>query len=922
MDPPIKRHNHCLDGALPTPTAARKKARPSHVYDASDREAFELKTLETDVFLRIVAWQEAHKSEGVGTKEELMFRAAFSSRLVAALQASVRLLSFNKDGEFPPDLIDLDGLARLSTLQTSSNLITTWKSFLAWPMTRFFFNSSGRWAGNPGISYEPPPQKVTGVDYTYLLGGRFRYWLLGRPTNPNKGNELKSFLLCESLLRLKKCSLPVSDDFIYMSLRDHAEALSQPDEDITGWSDMVDVVSIQERIDSIVDSILPRRLNFRQALQADHVPTRKSTAVDTRSKGGAVGRFLNDFKKVRSAISELQIASAPKTQPSLPPEPVPPLELDPDPDNDDRDLIAVVDHARPQPSNFRLSFSGVDALYEMRYTPTSGVQTFRVPESMLEPFTLPPNFATMKDLILQPDQPVPGGDVRPVDLIASDQLREEYSSLMVGEPVKATAVPIIEPFKVRVITKGSPYAYYEAQRVQRILTQRMKCCSISACFPALQGPIDLAELNRKFKNCRYFLSGDYKGATDTLRRDISEYAMRAILHRLSLSSPEYAPDQPLGRLLINTLTNHQIDYLKDGQPDFSCQQQRGQLMGSFLSFPILNIINLAVNWFYLEPDDTSVKTLKALPLIVNGDDVLAGSDSPFPDWEHTVSLVGFKKSLGKNYVHDTYFCINSEFYRRVYCEDYGIVIQRLETVPTEVLYATSWRKEDDSREVQRRSKSQFDNSPHHVGFLAHRLCGLCSEPKLALNLFIKFHSKELKKLNRPWFLPVDLGGLGLPCLPGMEETWKNDGLIAAYIKRLIETGKLDRSPIHRIKRTYERVTNTDTLSAEISMKYLEFRDWKLRIVTNPSEEDLGVHGQRPNAGTGDLDFSTWLLSQEERENQIGPYSPAALLALAKKSYEQTDLHPVNLSRGLRALWLPLSHTLTCPTATSSQDEQH
>jgi hypothetical protein len=112
-------------------------------------------------------------------------------------------------------------------------------------------------------------------------------------------------------------------------------------------------------------------------------------------------------------------------------------------------------------------------------------------------------------------------------------------------------------------------------------------------------------------------------------------------------------------------------YVKDGREEplkvlyrsVDKAQKWGQLMGSPMSFPILCIVNAAINRHFLELTYEKDLTLRQCPMMINGDDILMiirRHDLKF--WEHLVSTAGLTPSLGKNYFSDKFAMINSRVF--------------------------------------------------------------------------------------------------------------------------------------------------------------------------------------------------------------------------------------------------------------------
>jgi hypothetical protein len=84
-------------------------------------------------------------------------------------------------------------------------------------------------------------------------------------------------------------------------------------------------------------------------------------------------------------------------------------------------------------------------------------------------------------------------------------------------------------------------------------------------------------------------------------------------------------------------------------------QQRGQLMGNLLSFPLLCIVNYLA-FKYAVP--------RKVPLRVNGDDIVfRGTEDEKNRWMEMVGRCGLVLSLGKTMVDARFFSLNSCWFR-------------------------------------------------------------------------------------------------------------------------------------------------------------------------------------------------------------------------------------------------------------------
>lgn len=282
-----------------------------------------------------------------------------------------------------------------------------------------------------------------------------------------------------------------------------------------------------------------------------------------------------------------------------------------------------------------------------------------------------------------------------VTYIAEKQLWDEKNE------VYPVALP--EPLKVRLISRGPVYRYWFGGAVQKWMHTVLRQ---HGTFRAIGRPLCPEDLDEVLKGCDpgwCYLSGDYKAATDL----IDPYLSRSVCNQLQKVG---GFDDFYGDLLREGLTGailktplgdinskipfweNQKEKLSEPLPKEIGQQTWGQLMGSPLSFPILCIINAAVNRYFYElmlredelegkciyslyrdqiigrvlNNDKPIVNIKSVPMLINGDDVLLKCQKRFyDDWKEMVKSAGLVPSIGKNYVSERFVIINSTLYRRV-----------------------------------------------------------------------------------------------------------------------------------------------------------------------------------------------------------------------------------------------------------------
>jgi len=139
----------------------------------------------------------------------------------------------------------------------------------------------------------------------------------------------------------------------------------------------------------------------------------------------------------------------------------------------------------------------------------------------------------------------------------------------------------------------------------------------------------------------FLTSGDYKSATDNLSLEVAEVILQSLLST-AVSVPESVKKAAIGILRPNLFSlEHGIDFTPT----------RGQMMGSYLSFPLLCLQNyIAFAWAGGEDK----------PCLINGDDILFQSSPEFSrEWMDTVKHLGLEVEETKTSVSESYGTLNS-----------------------------------------------------------------------------------------------------------------------------------------------------------------------------------------------------------------------------------------------------------------------
>jgi len=373
------------------------------------------------------------------------------------------------------------------------------------------------------------------------------------------------------------------------------------------------------------------------------------------------------------------------------------------------------------------------------------------------------------------------------------------------KPTKCTIQGILEPMKVRVISKGEALPYYMCKPLQVAMHSTLREMDPFRLIGRPFSPTDLIDLAQKAEPTDEWFSVDYSAATDGLSWKYSGAIFKKIIEDL---------DDEEKYVAMSVLGPHALHYPVQGRKDviFKGMQQNGQLMGSILSFPILCLANLGV-YLNVTTDFQKGWTDKERlgHVLINGDDMVYAANPILWD-EHTekAGKVGLEMSVGKAYRHKIYANINST---SVHYD-----ISKLRNDREVWLNATPWqidflnaglfygqrkvqvldkkensflRTESEAKWVSpllsdeklieqiarvKISQEQMDNRENLVSSLNEVLGGsLPGKQSRLLKAFMQYHKKTIhaeclgvisqagktKLFTRNLFLPVSLGGMGV-----------------------------------------------------------------------------------------------------------------------------------------------------------------
>jgi len=203
--------------------------------------------------------------------------------------------------------------------------------------------------------------------------------------------------------------------------------------------------------------------------------------------------------------------------------------------------------------------------------------------------------------------------------------------------------PIVEPLKVRTITAGIGDCFC-LKPFQRAMWMALGTYD-QFCLTHGTNNLDAAieRIHAQSSEGDVWISGDYSAATDSVPIEVSKILLESILESID--------HEPTRRWAMKEISPHLLVYPKNSGLN-PVIQQSGQLMGSFLSFPLLCLLN----------DCTAISIgLKPAQYLINGDDILMRcSPMNYPQWKVNVGDLGLELSLGKNYVHPSFGTVNSQ----------------------------------------------------------------------------------------------------------------------------------------------------------------------------------------------------------------------------------------------------------------------
>lgn len=324
-----------------------------------------------------------------------------------------------------------------------------------------------------------------------------------------------------------------------------------------------------------------------------------------------------------------------------------------------------------------------------------------------------------------------------------------------GKRLTCTIQAVLEPLKVRVISKGNAMPYYVSKVLQdnlRTIMARMGCFRLIGRPLCPTDLIDLADQPvLGGSGPAEWFSIDYSAATDKLSASLSS----AILTRLLVGQ-----EPVIQSLWRSVLAPHRCEY-PEGFDVAPVDQVNGQLMGSVLSFPILCLANLGLYLANISDDPRKLRQ-KLRGVLVNGDDMLYVARAS--RWQTHVRLgekVGLTMSPGKAYHHQVYANANSACF---HCDltKSNVTPFSIPFLNVGLYFGQNKVMAGSEEEVDRKSVSSTLNRLLQ-GSLPGKQCDV-------LRCYISRHSKRIAQEcgDRNLFISPSLGGMGVDLPRGFD----------------------------------------------------------------------------------------------------------------------------------------------------------
>jgi len=599
----------------------------------------------------------------------------------------------------------------LSSAQSSKEWIEFCKHLLTYPAAEYLKDRSP----DPLPLCLPPKPRLS-----FCPKGRFRRFFRNRLNAYNDKNTH----LWYSWFQAKRCTLPVDESFIVRNYMDHMKTLGGPDRgnpeiinqilNCPGGRVYVDKKNVCQAF--LEDFRKKFESKLKKLRDYDPTPTRNACWENTKQLGGGMEVISGlVFQDPQSICSQLLFK---------------------------KDRLVALGEVNETTKYFHVTRQ--TELFKMAFDPfTLLVTEYRIFRSdmaiedwIYRPYMI--RYSKAPQFVSSPMLPL---DQMPIEQ-PKEQLQSEVDTMMndqkyrsLHEPCSCMIQGILEPNKVRVISKGNIRRYHAVRCVQKALWQTLQ---EYPCFRLTGRPVRLSDIyDIDDKTKKYWASVDYKASTDYISWDftsrIFEFLTQGVEENLLLrtSLQVYGLHDLYYKVRIPFSENcSDIDrnsFLTLGP----VHQTTGQLMGSVLSFPILCVANLLTALAAGIPEDK---------VLVNGDDMLfKGTKEEILRHAENATGVGLVLSQGKTYYHEHYANINSTSFTQ---RPNG-TIKQIEYLTTGLMHGV--HKVQSVRQQRLLGPYGYCEGELGVAEVANLIMKGSLDPVRALRRYIMFNQERIKR---------------------------------------------------------------------------------------------------------------------------------------------------------------------------------
>jgi hypothetical protein len=344
---------------------------------------------------------------------------------------------------------------------------------------------------------------------------------------------------------------------------------------------------------------------------------------------------------------------------------------------------------------------------------------------------------------------------------------------------------VLEPFKVRIITKGEAALQYMSSAFQKSafeFNKTVPCFRLVGKAPTATDLMDLRENAKPVVYDPHWASSDFSGASDGTAGHYRDCIMDCLIQFLPLH---------VQSIIRSCNGDHVVSYpgpllypsmLELGKVN-PVTQTLGTLMGEKTSFIILcyEVLGAHVSNRRRCGDRRSLgQILKGV--LINGDDRLAISNTETERefWSFCEKHLGFTESKGKSYLHSKYANINSQSYL------YDLSDPK----------STPWKVPVRASGLEHGQKKL--DEPFDPSVVITQILDGCYDSRMEWAVLQRFFSRHRGRLEecsagRNLFVHQSLGGMGnrLPlnhprrkCTPNCHHTWGQGWRVAVTLDQL------------------------------------------------------------------------------------------------------------------------------------------